>query len=92
MLTFISRVGLTARLFSENLLDHDHFLEWFLSSFEAASIGSIPIWLLMLGIYWNSIMRYRRRGRRLAELLLLKVRQVRSTCTNYFAPTANTDN
>lgn len=92
MLTFISRVGLTARLFSENLLDHDHFLEWFLSSFEAASIGSIPIWLLMLGIYWNSIMRYRRRGRRLAELLLQKVRQVRSTCTNLFAPTVSTDN
>ncbi|KAF4769390.1 hypothetical protein HAV15_008945 [Penicillium sp. str.  len=68
-------VGLTARLFSENLLDHDHFLEWFLSSFEAASIGTIPVWLLMLGIYWNSIMRYRRRGRRLAELLLQKVRQ-----------------
>ncbi|KXG45781.1 Mediator complex, subunit Med12 [Penicillium griseofulvum] len=68
-------VGLTARLFSENLLDHDHFLEWFLSSFEAASIGTIPIWILMLGIYWNSIMRYRRRGRRLAELLLQKVRQ-----------------
>ncbi|KAJ5680489.1 hypothetical protein N7536_011628 [Penicillium majusculum] len=68
-------VGLTARLFSENLLDHDHFLEWFLSSFEAASIGTIPVWLLMLGIYWNSIMRYRRRGRRLAELLLQKVQQ-----------------
>ncbi|KGO71242.1 Mediator complex, subunit Med12 [Penicillium italicum] len=68
-------VGLTARLFSENLLDHDNFLEWFLSSFEAASIGTIPVWLLMLGIYWNSIMRYRRRGRRLAELLLQKVRQ-----------------
>ncbi|CAI7568844.1 uncharacterized protein N7487_009820 [Penicillium crustosum] len=68
-------VGLTARLFSENLLDHDHFLEWFLSSFEAASIGTIPVWLLMLGIYWNNIMRYRRRGRRLAELLLQKVRQ-----------------
>ncbi|KAJ5780988.1 hypothetical protein N7457_006148 [Penicillium paradoxum] len=68
-------VGLAARFFSENLLDHDHFLEWFLTSFEAASIGTVPIWLLMLGIYWNSIMRYRRRGRRLAELLLQKVRQ-----------------
>lgn len=78
----ISRIGLTARFFSENLLDHDHFLEWFLSSFETASIGTIPIWLLMLGIYWNSIMRYRRRGRRLAELLLQKVQQVRLTCTN----------
>ncbi|KAJ5152956.1 uncharacterized protein N7482_009434 [Penicillium canariense] len=68
-------VGLTARLFFENLLDHDHFLEWFLSSFEAASIATVPVWLLMLGIYWNSIMRYRRRGRRLAELLLEKLRQ-----------------
>lgn len=91
MLTFISRVGLTARLFSENLLDHDHFLEWFLSSFEAASIGTISVWLLMLGIYWNSIMRYRRRGRRLAELLLQKVRQVCSTCTNYVLRAVNTD-
>lgn len=78
----ITSVGLAARFFSENLLDHDHFLEWFLTSFEAASIGTIPIWLLMLGIYWNSIMRYRRRGRRLAELLLQKVRQVRHLKTS----------
>ncbi|KAJ5555585.1 hypothetical protein N7535_008020 [Penicillium sp. DV-2018c] len=68
-------IGLAARLFSESLLDHDHFLEWFLSSFEAASLGTVPIWLLMLGIYWDSIMRFRRQGRRLAELLLEKVRQ-----------------
>lgn len=59
-------------------MDHDHFLEWFLTSFEAASIGTVPVWLLMLGIYWNSLMRYRRRGRRLAELLLKKLRLVRS--------------
>jgi mediator of RNA polymerase II transcription subunit 12 len=69
-------VGLTARLFFENLLDHDNFLEWFLSSFEAASIATVPVWLLMLGIYWNNIMRYRRRGRQLAEILLQKLQQV----------------
>lgn len=69
-------VGLTARLFFENLLDHDNFLDWFLSSFEVASLATVPVWLLMLGIYWNSIMRYRRRGRRLAEILLQKLRQV----------------
>jgi mediator of RNA polymerase II transcription subunit 12 len=67
-------IGLTARLFFENLLDHDHFIEWFLSSFEAASLITVPVWLLMLGIYWNNIMRYRRRGRRLAEILLAKMR------------------
>ncbi|KAJ5884979.1 hypothetical protein N7495_009489 [Penicillium taxi] len=68
-------VGLTARLFFDNLLDHDHYLEWFMSSFDSASIATVPVWLLMLGIYWNNIMRYRRRGRRLAELLLEKLRQ-----------------
>ncbi|KAJ5668019.1 uncharacterized protein N7477_006589 [Penicillium maclennaniae] len=67
-------IGLTARLFFENLLDHDHFIEWFLSSFEAASLVTVPVWLLMLGIYWINIMRYRRRGRRLAEILLAKLR------------------
>ena len=30
----------------------------------------------MLGVYWNSILRYRKRGRRLAEILLEKRRQV----------------
>lgn len=67
---------MTARLFYENLLDHDLYLEWFLSSFEAASISTLPIWLLMLGIYWDHAMRYRKRGRRLAEVLLEKLREV----------------
>ncbi|KAB8258163.1 mediator of RNA polymerase II transcription subunit 12 [Aspergillus pseudonomiae] len=69
-------VSLTARLFLERLLDHDQYLGWFLSSLEAAPVNTVPVWLLMLGIYWDNIMRYRKRGRRLAELLLEKLRQV----------------
>ncbi|KAJ6157328.1 hypothetical protein N7470_004920 [Penicillium chermesinum] len=72
-------VGLTARLFFENLLDHDHFLEWFLASFESASLATVPVWLLMLGIYWNNLLRYRKRGRRLAELLLDKLSKATET-------------
>ncbi|KAJ5738342.1 Mediator complex subunit Med12 [Penicillium malachiteum] len=68
-------VGLTARLFFENLLDHDHFLEWYLSSLESATLVTTPVWVLMLEIYWGNITRYRRRGRRLAEILLEKLRQ-----------------
>ncbi|KAJ5632913.1 hypothetical protein N7490_009252 [Penicillium lividum] len=79
-------VELTARLFFENLLDHDHFIEWFLSSFEGAAIGTVPVWLLMLNIYWNNIMRYRRRGRRLAELLLEKLRQATEAKREPFNP------
>ncbi|KAF7125224.1 hypothetical protein CNMCM5793_001333 [Aspergillus hiratsukae] len=66
-------VSLTARLFFEQLLDHDQYLGWFLTSMEAAPLNTLPVWLLMLGIYWTNILRYRRRGRRLAELLLDKL-------------------
>ncbi|KAL1998478.1 hypothetical protein VTN02DRAFT_6094 [Thermoascus thermophilus] len=68
-------VRLTARLFFENLLDQDHHIEWFLSSLEMSSFESLPIWLLMLDIYWDNIVRYRKRGRRLVELLLEKLQQ-----------------
>lgn len=69
-------VSLIARLFHENLLDHDHYIGWFLSCLEAAPLKTLPVWLLMLSIYWDSIMRYRKRGCRLAELLLAKLTQV----------------
>ncbi|OJJ43413.1 hypothetical protein ASPZODRAFT_146129 [Penicilliopsis zonata CBS 506.65] len=69
-------VSLTSRLFFEHLLDHDHYLEWMLSSLEAASTNALPLWLLMLGIYWDNIMQYRKRGRRLTEILLQKLQQV----------------
>ncbi|KAL2816915.1 hypothetical protein BJX63DRAFT_441287 [Aspergillus granulosus] len=69
--------SLTARLFFERLLDYDQYLTWFLTSLEGASLNMLPVWLLMLGIYWNSILRYRKRGKRLAELLLEKLLQVK---------------
>ncbi|KAL4939066.1 hypothetical protein BDV06DRAFT_199624 [Aspergillus oleicola] len=68
--------SLTARLFFERLLDHDQYFTWFIASLEAASLNMIPVWLLMLGIYWDNMLRYRRRGRRLAEVLLEKLHQI----------------
>ncbi|KAL4952117.1 hypothetical protein BDW69DRAFT_200960 [Aspergillus filifer] len=68
--------SLTARLFFERLLDHDQYFTWFIASLEAASLNMIPVWLLMLGIYWDNMLRYRRRGRRLAEVLLGKLHQI----------------
>ncbi|KAL4973776.1 hypothetical protein BDW66DRAFT_141599 [Aspergillus desertorum] len=68
--------SLTARLYFERLLDNDQYFTWFLSSLEGASLNMVPIWLLMLGIYWDSMLRYRKRGRRLAEVLLGKLRQI----------------
>ncbi|PYH98731.1 mediator of RNA polymerase II transcription subunit 12 [Aspergillus ellipticus CBS 707.79] len=70
-------VSLTSRLFFERLLDHDQYLAWFLLSLEAAPLNTVPVWLLMLGIFWSNIMRYRKRGRRLAEVLLEKLCQIK---------------
>ncbi|CBF76885.1 hypothetical protein AN4741.2 [Aspergillus nidulans FGSC A4] len=47
--------SLTARLFFERLLDHDQYFAWFLTSLEGASLNMVPVWLLMLGIYWDNI-------------------------------------
>ncbi|KAI9036219.1 RNA polymerase II transcription mediator [Aspergillus affinis] len=69
-------VSLTARLFFERLLDHDQYLGWFLTSLETSSSNTVPVWLLMLGVYWDNIMRYRKRGRRLAEVLLAKLQRI----------------
>ncbi|KAH8703880.1 putative RNA polymerase II mediator complex component Srb8 [Talaromyces proteolyticus] len=68
-------VRLTARLFFENLLEQDYFLDWYLSSLESSTLDTTPVWLLMLGVYWESLVRFRKRGRRMAEALLEKLRQ-----------------
>ncbi|ODH15604.1 hypothetical protein ACO22_06425 [Paracoccidioides brasiliensis] len=64
---------LTGRLFLEYLVDHDHFMEWFHTSSSKASLASFPVWLLMLGSYWDHVVKYRKRGKRLAECLLEKL-------------------
>ncbi|KAK2783012.1 RNA polymerase II mediator complex subunit [Emmonsiellopsis sp. PD_33] len=66
---------LSGRLFIEHLIEQDHFLDWFLTSLDAASFDSLPVWLLMTGIYWKHLVRYRKRGKRFAECLLEKLRQ-----------------
>lgn len=67
---------LTARLYFEHLLDQDQHLDWFLYSLEAASQDDLPTWLMILGVYWSSIVPFRRRGRKLMEILLEKVQHV----------------
>lgn len=73
------RVRLAARLFYEHLLDQDCYLDWYLSSMEGSSLDAFPIWLAMLSIYWGSLVRFRKRGRRLAETLLEKLREATSS-------------
>ncbi|OKL63096.1 hypothetical protein UA08_02000 [Talaromyces atroroseus] len=76
-------VRLAARLFFENLLDQDCYLDWYMSSIEASTLDVFPIWLAMLSIYWENLVRFRQRGRRLSEALLEKLRE--ATLSEYKA-------
>ncbi|KAI2352458.1 RNA polymerase II mediator complex subunit [Ophidiomyces ophidiicola] len=77
-------VKLAARLFQEHLLDRDLCQEWFLQSLSEASIAILPVWLSMLGTYWAHIVQFRKRGRRLAEILLEKLQKL--LALDHFAP------
>ncbi|KAI9776029.1 MAG: RNA polymerase II mediator complex subunit [Geoglossum umbratile] len=66
-------VRLSAHLFSEHLLDREHYLDWFITQLELCSLERLPMWLLVLQIYWQELVQYRRYGRRLAEALLKKL-------------------
>lgn len=64
---------LSGRLFLEQLLDQDAYLEWFLGSLHASNLDMLPVWLSTIGVYWKNLTSYRKRGRRLAQILLDKL-------------------
>ncbi|KFY50484.1 hypothetical protein V496_09327 [Pseudogymnoascus sp. VKM F-4515 (FW-2607)] len=62
-------IRLSAHLYSEQLLDTEHYLDWLLSSLESTPLTRLPIWLLIAEVYWTDILRYRKSGRRLVAAL-----------------------
>ena len=70
------RIRLVSHLYNEALLDQPHFLDWLLTSFEASTVESLPILLLLLQLHWGELVLYRRSGKRLAAIILEKVHLV----------------
>ena len=68
-------VALTQHIYSENLIDKEHFLDWLLTSLHESKRDDLPIWLLLCQIYWTQLTRYRNHGRRLAETILEHLHQ-----------------
>lgn len=64
-------IRLTACFYQEHLLDADHYLDWVLSSLEQSSNEHLPVWIVITQIYWKAFVCQRRRGRRLADAVLL---------------------
>ncbi|KAK5164339.1 RNA polymerase II mediator complex subunit [Saxophila tyrrhenica] len=63
-------VKLATAFFVEKLLDADHYLDWIVSSMAGATLERLPIWLLMVQLYWKAITAYSKRGKALAEGIL----------------------
>ncbi|KID89428.1 Mediator of RNA polymerase II transcription subunit 12 [Metarhizium guizhouense ARSEF 977] len=63
-------IRLATCLYSEQLLDRDHYLEWIISGLENSPQSRIPMWILIGQIYWNDLLQSRKCGRRLVFALL----------------------
>lgn len=67
---------LVAHIYAESLVDKSHFLEWIISSLQAASSHKLPIWILITQMYWNEMPSYRKFGKNLAVALCEQAAQL----------------
>ncbi|ERF76809.1 hypothetical protein EPUS_07989 [Endocarpon pusillum Z07020] len=69
-------LSLVIRLYSECLLDRDHYLDWVVKSLSSASPVCLPVWLMMVNLHKPDLVKHRKRGRSLAEYLLERLSNV----------------
>lgn len=77
---------LITRLYLENLLDRDHYLDWVIQSFATADVEHTPFWLMVIHIYKQDLSYYRKRGRKLAEALIDKYQLLGETLDQTTTP------
>ncbi|KAL5606705.1 hypothetical protein BROUX41_003101 [Berkeleyomyces rouxiae] len=63
-------IRFSASLYSEGLLDRDHYVDWLVQLLENCQHSKLPIWLLISKIYWADLLKARKNGRRLVVSLL----------------------
>ncbi|KAH8156711.1 hypothetical protein CIB48_g11536 [Xylaria polymorpha] len=64
------KIRLATHLYAEYLLDRDHYMEWLIASLESSNEAKLPMWLLLVQIYWKDMLKLRRHGRRLVTAML----------------------
>ncbi len=77
------RIRLATNLYSEHLLDRDHYLDWVMSGLERSPQARLPLWILIARIYWIDLLRSRKYGRRLVAALLCHMHTVSNYITSY---------
>lgn len=70
-------VRLATHIYAEYLLDRDHYMDWLLDSLEKSPQSKLPIWVLIVQIYWKDMLRLRRTARKLVSVFLFHLHEVR---------------
>lgn len=63
-------IRLATHLYAEHLLERDHYVDWLVSGLENSPQARLPMWFLMIQVYWKDLLRARKTGRRLAAAVL----------------------
>ncbi|TQS39095.1 hypothetical protein Golomagni_00384 [Golovinomyces magnicellulatus] len=70
---FAYAIRLATLFHAERLLDRENYMDWLITSLENTSQVRLPIWLLVVQIYWKDLIQYRKYGRRLSSILLIQL-------------------
>ncbi|KAI0476160.1 transcription mediator subunit Med12 [Xylariaceae sp. FL0804] len=63
-------IRLATHLYAEHLLERDHYMDWLVSGLENSNHAKLPMWLLIVQIYWKDVLKLRRHGRRLVTAIV----------------------
>lgn len=63
-------IKLTSAFYTEGLLDRDQYLDWLVRTFASAPLDRLPLWMIVVQIYWRDLVTIGRRGRKLAAAIL----------------------
>ena len=69
---------LAVYLYSEQLLDQEHYFGWLADALHQCSSDNLPTWLLLVKLHFQDIVQFRQSGRRLAESLLKQLSNIYS--------------
>ncbi|KAI9660836.1 MAG: RNA polymerase II mediator complex subunit [Trizodia sp. TS-e1964] len=66
-------IRLAKELYSEHLLDEEHYLDWMVAALETATLDKVPAWLLVVQAHWEAVVMTRKLSRHVSAALLEKM-------------------
>ncbi|KAF2163113.1 hypothetical protein M409DRAFT_68735 [Zasmidium cellare ATCC 36951] len=69
-------VKLATSFYAEKLLERDHYLDWIVTSFAQAPMDRLPIWIILVQLYWRDIIGFGKRGRQLSTAILENLHRI----------------